>query len=31
MPIKPKSRSVAIALASIPYTGWLGIDRFYLA
>ena len=30
MPIKPKSRSVAIALASIPYTGWLGIDRFYL-
>ena len=30
MPVKQKSRSVAIALASIPYTGWLGIDRFYL-
>lgn len=25
-----KSRTVAITLASIPYTGWLGIDRFYL-
>lgn len=25
-----RSRTVAITLASIPYTGWLGIDRFYL-
>lgn len=25
-----KSRKVALVLASIPLTGWLGIDRFYL-
>ena len=25
-----KSRKAALILAAIPYTGWLGIDRFYL-
>ena len=30
MPVSTKSRTAAITLASIPYTGWLGINRFYL-
>ena len=29
-PTRPKSRKVALILAIIPHTGFLGIDRFYL-
>jgi len=30
MPVKRKKRSVALVLACIPFTGFYGIDRFYL-